>query len=57
MNIFYGKNYINQYVIYNHYLLDKAYLWNNRKVNDGDRAVEAIKGIIGKRLAYRRAIA
>ena len=30
-----------------------AFRWNNRKVEDGDRVVEAIKGIVGKRLAYR----
>ena len=34
-----------------------SFRWNNRKVNDGDRAVEAIKGIVGKRLAYRKVVA
>ena len=41
----------------NRYCDEFSFRWNNRKVNDGDRTVEAIKGINGKRLAYRRAIA
>ena len=41
----------------NRYCDEFSFRWNNRKTTDGDRAVEAIKGIIGKRLAYRRAIA
>tara|TARA_B100000315_G_C14544155_1_gene572390 strand:+ start:106 stop:1047 length:942 start_codon:yes stop_codon:yes gene_type:complete len=29
-----------------------SFRWNFRKVTDGERAVEAIKGIVGKRLVY-----
>jgi hypothetical protein len=31
--------------------------WNNRKVTDGERAVNAIKGIEGKSLPYKKIIA
>lgn len=41
----------------NRYCDEFSFRWNNRKVDDGNRAVEAIKGIVGKRLMYRRAIA
>ena len=41
----------------NRYCDEFSFRWNNRKVNDGDRTDEAIKGILGKRLAYRRVIA
>ncbi|MFH1116905.1 MAG: IS1595 family transposase [Pseudomonadota bacterium] len=30
-----------------------SFRWNNRKVNDGERTVEAISGAQGKRLAYK----
>lgn len=30
-----------------------SFRWNNRKTNDGERTVNAIKGMEGKRLAYR----
>lgn len=30
-----------------------SFRWNQRKVSDGNRATEAIKGIVGKRLSYR----
>ena len=33
-----------------------AFRWNNRKVNDGERAVEAIKGADGKRLTYKKIV-
>jgi transposase-like protein len=32
-----------------------SFRWSNREVTDGERAVEAIKGCAGKRLAYREA--
>lgn len=30
-----------------------SFRWDNRKVSDGDRATEAIRGIVGKSLSYR----
>ena len=33
-----------------------AFRWSNRKTNDGERTVNAIKGAEGKRLAYKKAI-
>jgi transposase-like protein len=30
-----------------------SFRWNNRKVEDGERAVNAIKGMVGKRLVYK----
>ncbi len=30
-----------------------SFRWNLRKLNDGDRAIEAIQGITGKRLTYK----
>lgn len=33
-----------------------SFRWNNRQVNDGDRAVEAIKRMVGKRLMYKKVI-
>ncbi len=30
-----------------------SFRWNNRQVEDGDRTVEAIKGMVGKRLKYK----
>jgi transposase-like protein len=30
-----------------------SFRWNNRTVEDGQRAVEAIKGMVGKRLIYK----
>jgi transposase-like protein len=35
------------------YLVEWDFKWNNRKVNDGERAAKALKGIMGKRLTYR----
>jgi transposase-like protein len=35
------------------YCNEFAFRWNNRKVTDGERMVEAIKGAEGKRLMYR----
>ena len=31
-----------------------SFRWNHREVTDGERTVEAIKGILGKRLAYKK---
>jgi transposase-like protein len=31
-----------------------SFRWDNRKVNDGERTVQAIRGAEGKRLIYRR---
>ena len=36
------------------YLAEWDFKWNTRKITDGERAAEAIKGIEGKRLTYRR---
>ncbi len=36
------------------YLAEWDFKWNTRKVNDGERAAIALKGIEGKRLTYRR---
>ncbi len=41
----------------NRYCDEFSFRWNNRKVDDGNRTVEAIKGIVGKRLAYRGVVA
>jgi len=38
------------------YLWHYDFLWNNRKMNDGDRTVLAIKAAEGKRLMYRKPI-
>jgi len=35
------------------YCNEFSFRWNNRKVSDGERMVEAIKGVSGKRLMYR----
>jgi transposase-like protein len=32
-----------------------CFRWNNRKINDGERAESAIRGADGKRLTYKRA--
>ena len=37
------------------YLAEWDFKWNTRKISDGERAAEALKGIEGKRLTYRRA--
>jgi transposase-like protein len=37
-----------------HYLAEWDFKWNTRKMKDGERAAEALKGIEGKRLTYRR---
>jgi transposase-like protein len=36
------------------YLWQADFLWNNRKMNDGERTVRAIKAAEGKRLMYRQ---
>jgi len=35
------------------YLIEWDFKWNTRKMKDGERAAEALKGIEGKRLTYR----
>ena len=35
------------------YLCEFDFRYNNRKMNDGERTIEALKGIEGKRLTYR----
>ena len=30
-----------------------SFQWNNRRVTDGQRAVDAVKGMVGKRLMYK----
>jgi hypothetical protein len=35
------------------YLAEWVFKWNTRKMNDGERAAKALKGIEGKRLTYR----
>ena len=34
------------------YVDERGFMWSHRKVSDGERMVEAIKGIEGKRLMY-----
>ena len=36
------------------YCKEFDFRYNTRKINDGARAIEALKGIVGKRLTYRR---
>jgi transposase-like protein len=36
-----------------HYANEFSFRWNNRKISDGARTVEAVKGIEGKRLIYK----
>jgi transposase-like protein len=38
------------------YLWQFDFLWNNRKMNDGERTVLAIKGAEGRRLMYRASV-
>ena len=38
------------------YVAESAFRYSNRKINDFERAVEALKGIEGKRLTYRPAV-
>lgn len=40
----------------NRYVAESAFRYSNRKINDFERAVEALKGIEGKRLTYRPAV-
>ena len=37
----------------NRYVAESAFRYSNRKINDSERALEALKGIEGKRLTYR----
>lgn len=39
------------------YLWQFDFLWNNRKMNDGERTIAAIQGAEGKRLLYRDPLA
>jgi transposase-like protein len=39
------------------YIWHADFLWNNRKLNDGERTVQAIKAAEGKRLMYRQSTA
>jgi len=39
------------------YLWQFDFLWNNRKMNDGERTITAIQGAEGKRLMYRDPLA
>ncbi len=40
-----------------HRLCDEfSFRWNFRKVTDGERTIEAVRGIIGKRLSYKPSI-
>ena len=36
------------------YCDDFSFRWNYRKVSDGERMIAAIKGVVGKRLTYRK---
>jgi transposase-like protein len=38
------------------YCNEFSFRWNNRKVNDGMRAENAIKGMLGKRLSYKELV-
>lgn len=38
------------------YLDEQAYRFNNRKMTDGERFSEALKGVVGKRLTYEQLI-
>lgn len=44
----YSKKHLRRYVT------EQSFKWNHRKVSDGERMVEAIKGAEGKRLTYRQ---
>jgi hypothetical protein len=35
------------------YLWQFDFIWNNRKLNDGERTIAAIRGAEGKRMSYR----
>jgi hypothetical protein len=35
------------------YLWQYDFLWNNRKLNDGERTIAAVKSAEGKRLTYK----
>jgi hypothetical protein len=37
----------------NRYCGEFSFRWNHRKVTDGQRTEEAIKGMVGKRLVYK----
>ena len=39
------------------YIWHADFLWNNRKLNDGERTIAAIKAAEGKRLMYTQATA
>ena len=36
------------------YLNEQQFRWNTRKLTDGDRFIEALKQVVGKRLTYKR---
>lgn len=36
------------------YAAEFDFRYNNREITDGERSDEALKGIVGKRLTYRR---
>jgi hypothetical protein len=36
------------------YVAEFDFRYNTRKMDDGERAGEALRGIVGKRLTYRR---
>lgn len=38
------------------YLNEFQFRWNTRKLNDGQRVMEAIKAVLGKRLEYRESV-
>ena len=38
------------------YLAERAFTYNNRELQDGERTVAAIKGAAGKRLTYKEQV-
>lgn len=38
------------------YANEFAFRWDHREINDGERAIEAIRGIEGKRLMYKETV-
>jgi hypothetical protein len=40
----------------NRYADESAFRWNHRKISDGERTIETIKGIDGKRLVYKNVV-
>lgn len=53
---FYGIHHLMSRKHLHRYCCERSFMWNNRKVSDGQRMVAAIEGAEGKRLFYRQPI-